>query len=389
MECGRLLVVGVTLVACSASPSGNGTTFDPTTSGADTSSSSSSSSTTSNEESSTAADGSTSSGGASSSESSTTGEPTDDPGCPECIVLATGLQGGRGIAVDPTYVYFTDQTAGTLSRVPKGGGAVELLAPQLQSPYDVGIGGAWVYWTEFVANGRVVRMPSGGGSMEVFDDAADHPRALAVGGTAVYWTTFGSNTGGAWRGALSGGAPVQLLSGVAGMADIVADNDYVYVTSHDPDPMNGGGTFIEPPPPEGPAVGAIVQVPEGGDPGGSNTTILAADLAEPWGIAMSGSALFWADGDGSSSDQPNSILSMQPVGSPTTPIAAAQTAPWGVATDMTSVYWTDSTEVKMAPHGGGAPVVLATLQNNARSIAVDETSVYWITTERVLQRPKM
>lgn len=386
MDC-RLLVVGLVAVACSASPSGSGTSFDGTSTGvAETSSSTSSSSTTSDDESSTAVDGSTSSGG-SSSESTTTGGPSDDPGCPECIVLAEGLQGGRGITVDTTYVYFTDQVAGTLSRVPKGGGEIQLLAPQLEAPYDVAIGGAWVYWTEFVAGGRVVRMPSGGGSMEVFDDDADHPRALAVGGTAVYWTTFGTNSGGAWRGALSGGAPQQLLSAVAGIADIVADNDYVYVTSHDPDPMNGGVGFIDPPP-EGPTIGAIVQVPEGGDPGGTNTQILAPDLAEPWGLAMVGTSLFWADGDGSLSNQPNSVLSMQPTGSPTTPIAASQTAPWGVAADMTSVYWTDSTEVKTAPHGGGAPVVLATLQNNARSIAVDDTSVYWITTERVLQRPK-
>lgn len=385
----RMLCAGLVVLGCSASPSGDTTTLGgSTTVTAESSSSAGSSSTTRTEESSTAVDGSSSSsGGASSSESGTTGGPSADPGCPECIVLAEGLLGGRGIAIDPTHVYFTDQAAGTLSRVPKGGGDVEIIMPQLEAPYDVAVGGAWVYWTEYAAAGTVARTPSAGGVVEVFDDAADHPRSLAVGGTHVYWTTFGTATGGAWRAALSGGGRQQLLSAGAGISDIVIDATNVYVTSHDPDPMAGGATFIEPPP-DMPAVGAIVSVPLAGDPGGTMTQILASGLAQPWGLAMSGDALFWANGDGSNGNHPNSVQSMQPAGSPATPIAAAQTAPWGVAADATAVYWTDSQEVKSASHAGGTPTVLATLQNNARSIAVDDTSVYWITQERVLQRPK-
>jgi hypothetical protein len=305
-------------------------------------------------------------------------------------VLAEGLAGGRGIAVDATNVYFTDQSAGTLSRVPKGGGEVVVLVAGLDQPYDVGIGGAWVYWTEFVAAGTVARMPSAGGMTEVFDDDADHPRSLAVGGTHVYWTTFGTNTGGLWRGPLSGGSPQQLLSAVWGISDVVLDATRVYVTSQDPDPMNGGGgTFVDPPPPpEGAAIGAVISLPLDGDPGGMDTLILADDLAEPWGLAIADTRLFWADGDGSASYQPNSILSTDASRALASPIAIGQTAPWGVAADATAVYWTDAQEVKSAPHRGGDPTVLATMQNSARSIVVDDAAVYWITKDRVLQRPK-
>lgn len=65
----------------------------------------------------------------------------------------------------------------------------------------------------------------------------------------------------------------------------------------------------------------------------------------------------------------------------TTLIASSQSGPSSVVVDTTSVYWANTYDLMKAPIGGGAPVTLASVQNqlagNIGSIAVDATSVYW------------
>ncbi len=377
------------MVACGESPAGDTTTsVDTSSTGAGSGSTAASqSSTTAPGDSGTTAVDSTGGVGSSSSDGGSTGGAATDPGCIECVVLADGLTGGRGIAVDGTHVYFTDQSAGTLARAPKGGGDIELLASGLDAPYDVAVADGWVYWTEFVDAGAVARMPVAGGATEVFDDDDERPRAIAVDGSHVYWTTFGSGIGGVWRASLAGGTAEKLLGAYAGIADIVLDGTRFYVTSHDPEPGGGGVTFIEPPPPAD-SPGALVSVPLAGDADGTQQQILATDLAQPWNLAMVGGSFVWAQGDGPSANNPNTIMALAAAGGEASPVASDQAAPWGVAADADAVYWTDVTEVKSAPHRGGAPTVLATQQNEARSIAVDDAGVYWITKTRVLQLPK-
>jgi hypothetical protein len=179
----------------------------------------------------------------------------------------------------------------------------------------------------------------------------------------------------------------QLVFAVSGIADLVIDAARVYATSHDPAPNSGGVGFIQEPPQE-PAVGVVVSVPLAGDPDFDATTIHVFGVAEPWGLAKAGDALFWANGDGSGSNDANAVMSVDiDAGAPVV-LASGQNAPWGVAADDAAIYWTDFTEVRAMPQGGGEPVVLATTQANARSIAVGDDTVVWITTVRVLSRPK-
>jgi hypothetical protein len=70
------------------------------------------------------------------------------------VPLAT-LQGSpQGIAIDGSDVYWANQSAGTINKVPIGGGTVTVLAQCQQQPEDVAVDATSVYWTN-----------SGGGSV--------------------------------------------------------------------------------------------------------------------------------------------------------------------------------------------------------------------------------
>lgn len=390
----RAVTAALAVLAACSSSSGDGSTSttgttdpistaDPTTAPSDTSSSTAIGSTST-----TDATTGTTIGSVDSTDGSTGDPPAADPGCPECTVLVDGLEGGRGLALDATHAYYTDQNRGTVERVALAGGAPEVLATDQITPYDVAVDGAHVYWTNFSAAGGVYRMAKGGGAIDVLDDYSSLPRSLVVDATHVYWTTFASGGGGVWRRDLALAATSeQIVFAISGVADLVIDASRVYATSHDPAPNGGGVGFIQEPPQE-PAVGVVVSVPLAGDPDFDATTILASGIAQPWGLAKAGDALFWANGDGAGSNDANAVMSVDIDAGPAVVLASGQNAPWGVAADDAAIYWTDSTEVRAMPQAGGEPIVLATMQANARSIAVGADAVVWITTVRVLSRPK-
>jgi len=327
-----------------------------------------------------AADTSTGGSSTTTGDDTTTGPMIEDPGCPECTVLADGLVGGRGLFVDATWVYFTDQDAGTIERVPKGGGARELLQANQPSPYAVAANDEQVFWTTFVEGGSVVRanLPDG---FPVALSADDFPRMLQLVGDYVYWCTFDDAEGRVRRVQVAGiGMPPETLVTVgSGVADLEVVGSLVYFDAHEPPPMPGIS-------PEGNVYVAPSDVPT---PDPADLVTLAVEQAVPWGLAVANDTVFWVNSDGNANDQPLRLMSVPVDGSQSpTELAVEQTSPWGVAADETYVYWTDFTEVKALLHAGGEPLLLAEQQNIGRAIVVDDESVYWITRDRVLQRPK-
>lgn len=325
-------------------------------------------------------DGGSTTGTTGDADSGTTGSGIDDPGCPACIVLAAGLEDGRGIAVDLDAVYFSDQGRGTIERVDKGGGNGGVLASDQDAPYGVAVSGEHVYWTNFVDDGAVMRVPVEGGAATLVADAT-RPRTVAVVGDQIYWGTFQPDAGTVMRVPVAlDAAPIAMAQVLGGVADLVVDGDRVFFTAH---AEVEGVVFLEPP--EASPIGSVLgtNAAEPLDP-----EVLAAGVAEPWGIAQQGDTLVWIDGMGMARNDPRSVLSIATTGGTRQVLASSQTNPWDVAVDDAYVYWTDLGEVKAMPLGGGEPIVLAEQQSNARSIVVDAQWVFWITRERVLQRPK-
>ncbi len=267
------------------------------------------------------------------------------------MVLADGLSGGRGIAVDVDHVYWTDQDDGSVHRILKGGGDGAMLASDQDDPYDIVVSDGQVYWTNFASNGAIMTVPVGGGAPATLQEDF-YPRCLAVGGGQLYWGTFIDASGHLMRM-----------------------------------PAMGGAGFIVPPPKE--ALGSVYATPPGGGPFSPfDLTQLATDVAQPWGIAKQGDTVLWTDGTSDSGAYPLSVLSVAISDGSIQSLASGQTSPWGIAADEQYVYWTDHDAVRAIPLGGGEIIELAEEQDQARSIVVDEQWVFWVTRARVLQRPK-
>ena len=110
--------------------------------------------------------------------------------------LASGALVGtpRAIAVDGTNVYWTNyKSAGAVSKVPIGGGAVTTIAANQSYPYGIATDGANVFWTNS-GNGTVMAAPIGGGLARILASGQATPEAIAVDGESVYWVTHGSST---------------------------------------------------------------------------------------------------------------------------------------------------------------------------------------------------
>lgn len=291
---------------------------------------------------------STSTSDSTTGDDTTTGPVIEDPGCPECIVLAVDLMGGRGLFVDADWVYFTDQVGGTVERVPKGGGTRELLQENQPQPYGVAATLDRVFWTTFIEGGSVMRanLPVG---PPIALSADDFPRMLQVVGDYVYWCTFDDVEGRVRRVVSTGiGQPPETLVSVgSGVADLEVVGPLVYFTAHEQPSMPGLA-------PEGSVYVAASDVPT--DP--LDVVQIAVQQAQPWGLAVASDTTFWVNSEGNPNDQPKRVMSV-PVDGLVDPteLALDQVSPWGVAADDQYVYWTDFTEVKALPHAGGEPLL--------------------------------
>lgn len=315
---------------------------------------------------------------------STTGEgPPADPGCPECIVLVDELVSGRGLAVDETYVYFTDESQGTISRIMKNGGDGGVIVEGQDAPYGVAVGAEHVYWTNLANSGAVMRAPKEGGRAELVATAT-RPRTVVVDETHVYWGTFEADDGGVYRRVVGLDGPAeQLANMLGGISALVLGDGQLYWTAH----AELAGGFITDP--TDLPIGGVFSAPLDGTADPFDPTVLADNQAQPWGIARTPSGqLLWANGDGEAAGYlPDTIMTLS-AGGPPAALDSDSTAPWGIAADASFAFWTDNERVMAFPLDGETAIQLAEQQNGARSIAVDEDDVFWITRTRVLQRAK-
>ncbi len=128
--------------------------------------------------------------------------------------IATGLTDPLDIAVYGDDLYWTDPTAETVNRMPKGGGGVEPLATGQAKPTHLALDGTYVYWTANLG-AAIWRAPMDSSSPPSIFMPAYSPYGIAIAGGQVYWTNTAKDAMGNFtveRVPVAGGTPEILDS---------------------------------------------------------------------------------------------------------------------------------------------------------------------------------
>ena len=301
-----------------------------------------------------------------------------------CVfTLASGQDHPSSIAVYQGTLYWTDEHAGTVLKMPSTGGTpVTVATPSQQAlepsaasttPTRVGplfVAGASLYWWAVSDTFTVAHSCGMSG-----------PCSQSPG---VAWQMSASLSGDSSPSlglSISGGEPPDPMSGIGGNADdvyfaapstwlmpgnvaapisanpfgVVGDGHALYWTDRGAGTVTAGSTM------------------PGGPPATSAT--LATGQAKPSLVAFAGGTVYWTNaGDGT-------VMGVPASGGRPVTLAHGQGSPYGIVARTSAIYWTDQdagTVMKVAS-GGGTPVTLASAEPTPYALALDDTNVYFTT----------
>jgi hypothetical protein len=283
------------------------------------------------------------------------------------ITPETALPFPSAAAVDAGFVYWLNYDARTLSRMPKEGGAVAVLAATRALPRALVLDATHAYWAEDLPApaaaervGAVMHVPKTGGAPAPLVQVDGETTALAVDDDNVYFAT---------RQAVSrvpkiGGAPTQLATTRWAFA-ITVDATAVYIADYQD--------------------GTINRVAKSGGP----MTVLAREQRGPSSLTHDDESLYWVSYDHrllrmpKAGEQPIVLLDG---------IGVYEACGNGLAVDATALYVTACCDsgtyagrIIRIPRGAGAPTVLAKDIYKPCNPVVDETAVFWTTTTTELR----
>lgn len=162
---------------------------------------------------------------------------------------ATTFAGKGGIAADAANIYWASENSGVFHAGLGDAPCVENSTCKKYgsafAAYGVAVDATFVYWTE-PANGTVKRAPKAGGQSFTIAVNQDSPQAIAVLGTHVYWGNTGAvpNLGGTIRrapqvAAVCDGVACEQVAVATAPDAIVAGDDGIYWT----DNIVAGGVY--------------------------------------------------------------------------------------------------------------------------------------------------
>ncbi len=274
------------------------------------------------------------------------------PGAP-AVVLATGPNSQNlGIAVDDTDVYWSGSDVGLVQKVSKMGGAPVTLAMPVGAR-GLALDDAFVYWASDAGIGRV---PKAGGAPQMLGAATGYPWFIAVDDTTAYWT---DHMGGHVMAAPKDGSvpPVAIVTGLQITFGLALSSDHVFFTDNAAEellsvPKTGGQPTVMVAGTQapwaiavdattaywteacGPDCGAVRSIPQNG---GAPATV-AEMLDSPGSVVVHGGSLYFADFGETGS---GAILRVRKEGGAPVTLADGLYEPEMVAVDDSCVYWVD------------------------------------------------
>lgn len=257
-----------------------------------------------------------------------------------------------GIVTDDTHVYWTNFGDGQVLRIPKHGGAQEILHSGQTQPRGIAIDDEHLYWTTYRG---VWRMPKGGNTAELISgDPGPNTDGVALDETHVYWSQFD----GLIRRRLKVGGEIETLATIDGGAELVLDATHVYWRT-----WSGG---------------LVQRVSKRGGP----VDTYATDQQGPGDVAVDETHVYWA--------RFTDIQRMPKVGGNPEFLALNDSSSWSsLALSETELYWASSQGIRRMAKTGGEVINVADHPGAPKALVLDGPFLYWTspTGTRLMQLP--
>lgn len=168
-----------------------------------------------------------------------------------CYRIVASVSPGDSVvlALHGSYVYFTQFTAGTVSRVLQTGGVVEPLASSQDHPKGVAADDTNVYWANASSTdqytGTVMARALSGGAMTTLATDELCPQYVAVDATHIYWSNEPPNPATYMSAPLAVGMKMEVASGneLTNAPQFALDGSTIYWAGYS---GNSGGVWSVP-----------------------------------------------------------------------------------------------------------------------------------------------
>jgi hypothetical protein len=220
------------------------------------------------------------------------------------------------LALDDTYIYFSEANTGGIYRIAKTGGMPLPYWEGITFPFAVAVDDATVYWGDVEGVWRCPKAGCPGGMETAIAPSIENVQAIAIDQANVYWTDDVASQ--VLAAPLTGAtAGTQLWSGPSNSSplNIATDGQHVYFTSDD-------GRLH------------IVDV----DGGAASPSTLGGAGSASLGVTVQGSQVFWTAGGAQ-----GKVLET-PTAAPTSASALLtnQNVPGPIVSDGVNLYWLGS-----------------------------------------------